>query len=100
MTIKKWVEFSQEVDVEIGGDEVALAFREAWGCASTFPSGINIRHPPSRRLRIAPITSDLVVLDDLGVPSGSCHGRSSASAWVKHACPAPHVGQPLSESSR
>ena len=31
MTIKKWVEFSQEVDVEIGGDEVALAFQEAWG---------------------------------------------------------------------
>jgi len=30
VTIKKWVDFSQEIDVEIDGREVALAFREAW----------------------------------------------------------------------
>ena len=34
MTIKKWVEFEKEVDVEIDGREVALAFREAWDNAS------------------------------------------------------------------
>ena len=34
MTIKKWVEFEKEVDVEIDGREVAIAFREAWANAS------------------------------------------------------------------
>ncbi|OGO34747.1 MAG: hypothetical protein A2W35_06535 [Chloroflexi bacterium RBG_16_57_11] len=27
----KWVEFSQEIDVEIDGRDVALSFQEAWG---------------------------------------------------------------------
>ena len=49
MTIKKWVEFSQEVDVEIGGDEVALAFQEAWGRIDDI-DGVPNRHAIIRAL--------------------------------------------------
>lgn len=39
MTIRQWVDFSQEIDVNIGADEIALAFQEAWGVVTHAEDG-------------------------------------------------------------